>query len=98
MKKEEIKVSMYSQIATPSGKCPADLKSTKMKDVRIWMDAVNKRCIEKNEILTEEAYLYYVRYFHSIFSEEYKIVEKQIKKYSERKINEAYKDLNLERE
>lgn len=96
-KKEDIGVSQYWQISTPSGKCPADLKSTKMKDVRAWMDTINKKCLEKKEIISEEAYLYYLRYFHSIFSDEYKDAAKQVEKYSERKINEAYKELNIER-
>ena len=65
-------------VSTPAGKCPVDLKTTKLKDVKKWLLEVEKHGRKQSDQYTIDAYKYYVRSFYNIHTDEYRKVARHI--------------------
>ena len=64
-------------ILTPRGKCPVPLLSIDEDAVRVWVKNICDNNKDGNH--TVQSITYWIRDFHSIFSEEYKIIVNHVK-------------------
>lgn len=61
-------------IATPAGKCPVKLQSTKKEDVLDWAEEIYSIGLSNNIHYLPSCFKFFAQQFFNIFSEDYKTV------------------------